>query len=359
MIESLLSNWDGESVFVHNDRPTGAVVIIAIHSSRLGPATGGTRMKPYASLGEAFEDAFRLSAGMTYKFAVPDLDRGGGKAVIVVPEDLAAEDRPDLLRRYGALIHQLGGLFYTGPDVGTTAADMDVIAETGHPYIFCRTPECGGGGSPGPYTALGVFTAIQVAQANIDGRTSLEGCRVLVQGVGSVGRRLIEHLQSVGAEVLFSEVDAELTSRYRDEKGLQFVEPEMVPSAKCDIYAPCALGGVLNEGTIPRLKCRAVAGGANNQLSRQEAAEQLMARGILYAPDYVVNVGGAMAITGIELQGWSEGEAKKRVSESVREALFRIFQLSKDEGITTDAAAFRIAEDNLARSRLNDVDPSS
>ena len=175
VMESLLSDWDGESVIVQKDKPTGAVIIIAVHSSRLGPATGGTRIKPYASLGEAFEDAFRLSAGMTYKFAVPDLGRGGGKAVIVVPSDLAAQDRPDLLRRYGALIHQLGGLFYTGPDVGTTAADMDVIAETGHPYIFCRTPECGGGGSPGPYTALGVFTAIQVTYTqsqwpNVSGR---------------------------------------------------------------------------------------------------------------------------------------------------------------------------------------------
>lgn len=359
MIESLLSNWDGETIVVHNDQPTGAVIVIAVHSSRLGPATGGTRMKPYANLGEAFEDAFRLSAGMTYKFAVPDLDRGGGKAVIAVPDGLATQDRPDLLRRYGALLRQLGGLFYTGPDVGTTAADMNIIAETGHPYVFCRTPECGGGGSPGPYTALGVFTAIQVANANISDRTSLEGCRVLVQGVGSVGRRLIDYLETAGADVLFSEVDADITDRYQEEKGFPFVQPDLVPSAECDIYAPCALGGVLDEHTIPQLKCRAVAGGANNQLSCPEAAEQLMARGILYAPDYVVNVGGAMAITGIELQGWSPGEAKQRVSESVRDSLLRIFQLSKEEGITTDTAARYIAEHNLTRSRPNDVDLSS
>ncbi|HSG15538.1 MAG TPA: Glu/Leu/Phe/Val dehydrogenase dimerization domain-containing protein [Anaerolineae bacterium] len=357
MIESLLSSWNGQSVVVHNDKPTGAVIIIAIHSSRLGPATGGTRMKPYANLGEAFEDAFRLSAGMTYKFAVPDLDRGGGKAVIVVPQDLAAQDRPDLLRRYGALIHQLGGLFYTGPDVGTTAADMDVIAETGHPYIFCRSPECGGGGSPGPYTALGVFTAIQVANARVSSGTSLAGCRVLVQGVGSVGRRLIDHLMAAGVEVLFSEVDEAIISQCRDELGLKFVPAQLIASVDCDIYAPCALGGVLNEDTIPQLKCRAVAGGANNQLSTPEAAEQLMARGILYAPDYVVNVGGAMAICGIELQGWSPGEAQKRVSDSVREALSRIFHLSQDERITTDAAARRIAEGNLARARPKDMAP--
>lgn len=349
MIESLLANWDGESVVVQKDKPTGAVIIIALHSSRLGPPTGGTRMKRYASLGEAFEDAFRLSAGMTYKFAVPDLGRGGGKAVIVVPDDMATQERPDLLKRYGELVHRLGGLFYTGPDVGTSAADMDVIAETGHPYIFCCTLESGGAGSPGPYTALGVFTAIQVAYAHLSGQTSLEGCRVLVQGVGSVGRRLIEHLVEAGAEVLFSEVDAEIIGRYRDEMGLQFVPAQLVSTTDCEIYAPCALGGVLNKNSIPRLKCRAVAGGANNQLASPEMAEKLMARGILYAPDYVVNVGGALAIPGIEIQGWSQPEAEKRVSESVREALFRIFRLSQVEGITTDAAACRIAEDNLAK----------
>lgn len=349
MIESLLSNWDGESVVVHKDKPTGAVIIIAVHSSRLGPATGGTRMKRYDSLGEALEDAFRLSAGMTYKFAVPDLGRGGGKAVIVVPDNMVAEERPDLLKRYGELLHQLGGLFYTGPDVGTSAADMDVIADTGHPYVFCRTLESGGGGSPGPYTALGVFTAIQVAYAHLSGQTSLEGCRVLVQGVGSVGRSLIDQLVAAEAVVLFSEVDPEIIGRYRDEMGLQFIPPQLVSTTDCEIYSPCALGGVLNEDTIPRLKCRAVVGGANNQLASPEGAEELMARGILYAPDYVVNVGGALAITGIEIQGWSQSDAKKRVSESVREALSSIFRTSQDEGITTDAAARRIAEVNLTK----------
>ncbi len=351
MIASILSNWDGESVVIHKDKPSGATIIIAIHSSRLGPATGGTRMKRYVNLGEALEDAFRLSAGMTYKFAVPNLDRGGGKAVIIVPEDMAAPERSDLLKRYGELIYQLGGLFYTGPDVGTSAADMDIIAKTGHPYIFCRTLESGGAGSPGPYTALGVYTAIQVAYDHLWGQTSLEGCRVLVQGVGSVGRRLIDHLIAAGAEVLFSEVDAEIIGRYQDEVGLQFVPPQLVSTTECDIYAPCALGGVLNKETIPQLKCRAVVGGANNQLASPEGAEELMARGILYAPDYVVNVGGALAIPGVELQGWSQAEAKKRVIESVREALFRIFQLSQDEGITTDAAARRLAENNLANSQ--------
>jgi leucine dehydrogenase len=347
MIESLIANWDGETLVIYKDKPTTATIIIAVHSSRLGPATGGTRLKSYPSLAAAVEDAFKLSAGMTYKFAVPGLPRGGGKAVIAVPSGLPASERPGLLRRHGRLIKQLGGLFYTGPDVGTSAADMDVIAETGQPYVFCRTPANGGAGSPGPYTALGVFTAVQVAYQHRSGAESLAGCRVLVQGVGSVGHHLIDRLLAAGAEVLFSEVDPALISRYQDELGLQFVPPERVPETACDVYAPCALGGVLNEQTIPLLRCRAIAGGANNQLATPEAARQLLARDILYAPDYVVNVGGAMAIPGIELDGWSAAEARRQVSSSVRDALQRIFLCAEEEGVTTDEAACRIAEAHL------------
>jgi leucine dehydrogenase len=350
MMESLIANWDGESLVIHKDRLTAAVIIIAIHSSRLGPATGGTRMKSYPGLARAVEDAFKLSAGMTYKFAVPGMKRGGGKAVIALPGPLAAEERADLLRRYGGLIHQLGGLYYTGPDVGTSAADMDIIAETGRPYVFCCTPEAGGAGSSGPYTALGVYAAIQVAYEHVSGRDSLGGCRVLVQGVGSVGRGLIDPLLSAGAMVLFSEVDEGLIAYYRDELGLQYVPPDQVPATDCDIYAPCALGGVLNGETIPRLRCRAIAGGANNQLATPEDAQALLARGILYAPDFVVNVGGAMGITGMELDGWSAAEARDQVTTSVRRALQRIFQCSEEEGITTYAAACRIAEANLGLS---------
>jgi glutamate dehydrogenase/leucine dehydrogenase len=261
---------------------------------------------------------------------------------------LEGGERADLLRRYGGLIQRLGGLYYTGPDVGTSAADMDIIAERGRPYVFCCT--AGGGGSSGPYTALGVYTAIQVTYEHISGRDSLAGSRVLVQGVGSVGRPLIDHLLDAGAMVLFSEVDADLIGRYRDEVGLPYIPADRVPETECDIYAPCALGGELNDETISRLRCRAIAGGANNQLARPECAQELMARGILYAPDFVVNVGGAMGITGIELEGWTAAEARDQVTASVRQALQRIFHCSEEEGITTHAAACRIAEANLGFS---------
>jgi len=347
-MESLLREWDGETVIVRYDRSTGAWIFIAIHSTRLGPAAGGTRMKSYPDVQAALQDALRLAAGMTYKFAVPGIPWGGGKAVIAIPPDFDSQSRPVLLRRYGALVHQLGGLFSTGPDVGTSSADMDIIAETGAPYVFARTPAAGGAGSSGPFTALGVFTGIQVACQHLFGGASLKGRRVLVQGTGSVGRPLIEHLRAAGAEVVFSEVDEGAIRRFRGELGLEFVPAETVYTTECDIFAPCALGGVLNANTIPQLKCRAVAGGANNQLASPKDAESLRARGILYAPDYVINVGGAMAILGLETLGWKQDQAEKEVTESVQRALGQIFELAATEDITTEAAGRRIAEERLS-----------
>jgi leucine dehydrogenase len=347
-MESMLREWDGETVIVRHDRPTGAWIFIAIHSTRLGPATGGTRLKSYPRVQDALQDALRLSAGMTYKFAIPDLPYGGGKAVIAIPPDLDDQSRLALLRRHGALIHQLGGLFYTGPDVGTSSADMDIIAETGAPYIFARTPAAGGAGSSGPYTALGVFTGIQVACEQLLGAASLAGRRVLVQGTGSVGGTLIDQLCAAGAEVIFSEVDPGAIRRFRDEQGLEFVRAEEAYGTECEIFAPCALGGILNVNTIPQLKCRAVVGGANNQLACPEDAERLRARGIVYAPDFVVNSGGAIAILGLETRGWTRECAEGEVVESVRRALRQIFEVAAAKGITTEAAACQIAEEHLS-----------
>ncbi len=351
MMESLLREWDGEAVTVRYDRPTGAWIFIAIHSTRLGPAGGGTRMKAYPDVHAALQDALRLAEGMTYKFAVSGLPHGGGKAVIALPSDLDPQARPALLRRYGALVHQLGGLYYTGPDVGITAADMDTIAETGAPYVFGRTEARGGSGSTGPATALGVFTGLQVACEHLFGEASLEGRRVLVQGTGSVGGALIEYLQGAGANVAFSEVDEGAIRHFRDELGLEFVPPDGVYAMACDIFAPCALGGILNAHTIPQLKCQAVVGGANNQLAEAKDAERLQARGILYAPDYVVNAGGAMFLLGVETHGWTHERADKEIIESVRRALRQVFDVAASEGITTDAAAQQIAGERISAER--------
>jgi len=346
-MESLLQAWDGELTMVRFDRPSGAWIVIAIHSTRLGPAAGGTRMKPYPDLHAAIQDALNLARNMTYKFAVADHPLGGGKAVIALPSDFDPQQRRALLLRYGALVQQLGGLYLVGPDVGTSPEDMDIIHETGAPYIFARTEQMGGAGGSGPATALGVFCGIEASWAELTGTESLQDVRVLVQGTGSVGGPLIDRLCAAGAEVAFSDVQAEAIRHYRDERGLRFVPAEDVYDTVCDIFAPCALGGILNEVTIPRLRCRVIAGAANNQLATLEDAERLRARGILYLPDFVINIGGALAIHGMEALGWSRSKAEAHV-RSVKQTLRTIFRRAAADGVTTEAAARHIAEERLA-----------
>jgi leucine dehydrogenase len=347
-MDSLIKSWGGEEVIIRHDQATGAWILIAIHSTRLGPAAGGTRMKPYPDFQAALQDVLRLSEAMTYKFAVPGISRGGGKAVINLPAHFAPGQRPDLLRRYGSLVRQLSGLYYTGPDVGTSSYDMNIISETGSPYVFGRTPEAGGAGDSGPITGLGVFAGIQVVCERLFGNPSPRNRRILVQGAGSVGQTLMDLLQRAGAEVWFTDVLESVICRFRDEKGFRCIPSDSVYGIECDIFSPCALGGILNTATIPQLKCKAVAGGANNQFARPEDAELLSKRGILYAPDYVINAGGAIGIPGIEALGWSRERAEKEVAGSIQRALRRIFEMSDSEGITTDVAARRLAEERLA-----------
>ncbi len=340
-------SWNGQALLERDDTETGATIIIALHSSRLGPPSGGTRMKTYPDLAAARRDAERLSEGMTYKWAAAGFPRGGGKAVLAVPPGLQGDARDGLLRRYGALIQDLGGRFWTGADVGTSSRDMDVIAETGAPYVFSRTPSHGGAGDSSGWTALGVEAGIRSTCAHLYGDPSLSGRRIVVQGAGSVGSALIERLRAAGASITFSDVDEASVRRHRGE-GIAFVEPAAVLETPCDVLAPCALGGVLTADTIPRLSCRAVAGAANNQLGGPEDAERLRARGILYAPDYVINAGGAVGITGQEALGWSEERARQEVLR-IGATLERVYALAEAEGITTEAAARRIAEERLWR----------
>jgi glutamate dehydrogenase/leucine dehydrogenase len=346
-MEELLKAWDGERLIIEFDRPTGAWMIIAIHSTFRGPAGGGTRMKRYPSMEAAVADALELARGMSYKFATAAIARGGGKAVIAIPPDLTPQARADLLRRYGALIAGLGGMFLTGSDVGTSPADMDIIAETGAPYVFGRTVAAGGSGDSGPATAVGVTAAMGVVCERLFGDASLAGRRVLVQGAGSVGGHLIALLREAHAEVVFSDVDEAAIHRFRDQSGIPLVGAPAVYETDCDIFSPCALGGILNEQTIPRLSCRAVVGSANNQLAHPEDAALLQERQILYAPDFVVNVGGAMALVGMETLGWSEAEVTARVRDSVEHMLRETFELAAERQISTDAAARSVAESRL------------
>jgi leucine dehydrogenase len=337
--------WDGEALLERIDGETGTTILIALHSSRLGPASGGTRMKTYPDLEAARRDARRLSEGMTYKWAAAGFPRGGGKAVLAVPAGLMRGDRDGLLRRYGSFIQELGGRFWTGADVGTSARDMDVISETGAPYVFSRTPGHGGAGDSSVWTALGVEAGLKTTCARLFGEPSLSGRKIVVQGAGSVGGALLDRLLAGGADLAFSDVDAASVARWRG-RGVRFVEPERVLEESCDVLAPCALGGVLDAGSIPRLRCRAVAGAANNQLGEAGDAERLRARGILYAPDFVINAGGAIGITGQESLGWPESKARDEVLR-IGETLARVYDLAEKAEITTDAAARTIAEERL------------
>lgn len=350
MIElARVEGWDGVGVVTRRDPESGATILIALHSETLGPSTGGTRMAVYADTDAARRDALRLAEGMTYKWAAAGFPRGGGKGVLAVPADLDAAARRGLLRRYGSLIQELAGRFWTGADVGTSAEDMDVIAETGAPYVFSRTAARGGAGGSGTWTAMGVFAAMETVCERLWGEASVEGRRVLVQGTGSVGGPLIEKLVASGALVSFSDVAPAAVKGYQ-EKGLTFVPPEAIFETPCDLFVPCALGGLLNAETIPRLRCRAVVGAANNQLATSEDAVRLRDRGILYAPDFVVNAGGAVAISGQEALGWSAERATEEVL-NIGRTLERVLDIAEAQGVSTDAAARRLAEERLAAGR--------
>jgi leucine dehydrogenase len=342
VFEELISAWDGEHVVVRHDPESGAWMLVGIHSTQLGPAMGGTRLKSYASPAEALEDALRLAAGMTRKLAVVGLPCGGGKAVLAVPELPTGDGRRRLLERYGDLVDSLGGSFVTGPDMNTRDADMDVIGDR-TPHVFCRSVARGGSGDPSIHTALGVFHGIRASLAHALGSDDLAGRTMLVQGAGSVGAKLARLLADAGATVLVTDVDE---ARAR-ATGATVVAAETALELECDVYAPCAVGATLNVGTIPRLRCPVVAGAANNQLATPEDGDRLRDAGILYAPDYVINSGGALHGIGLERLGWDADRLEHEVA-GIGDTLTAVFAEADAEGISTDAAAERLANERLA-----------
>jgi leucine dehydrogenase len=340
--EELLERWDGEQTLIRRDRESGGWFFICLHSTRLGPAAGGTRLKVYEAPARGLEDAMRLSAGMTAKLAVANLGLGGGKAVLAVSAIPSGEERRRLLHRYGDVVASLGGRFITSSDINTGEDDMDVISERTE-YVFGRSKGNGGAGDPGPFTARGVFHGIQSSVARVFGSADLPGRTVLVQGVGSVGGQLAQLLEEAGASVLVSDVDADRAAAV----GSHIVAPDDVIGSECDVYAPCALGGTLTVDTVPRLRCRVVAGSANNQLAELKAAELLRDAGILYAPDYVINAGGAIAIYYLELTNRSQADVDAAL-QRIGETLTDIYERAARHGRTTAAAA-----DALAAARLS------
>jgi leucine dehydrogenase len=334
---------DYEEVVVCHDAPSGLQAVVAIHSTALGPALGGTRFYPYLSEDDAFEDVLRLAEGMTYKSAAAGLDLGGGKAVII--GDPATKKSETLLRVYGRFIDSLGGRYVTAEDVGTTQADMDLIfRETRNVTGVSRA--FGGSGDPSAATAYGVLWAMKAVLETMDGVDELTGRRVVVSGVGKVGTALVRHLVEERAHVTVADVNDAAVARTVKDFGVDAVAVNDAHTLECDIFSPCALGGACNEKTIAGMRCRAIVGSANNQLATPEDAVRLADRGILYAPDFVVNAGGVINISE-ELVGYHRERAYsniRRIADTSRQVL----ATAERQGVTPVAAAEALAERRIA-----------
>jgi valine dehydrogenase (NAD+) len=327
-------------VFCH-DEPTGLSAIIAIHSTALGPALGGTRFYPYAAEADALQDVLNLSRGMSYKAALAGLDLGGGKAVIIGdPKTLKTEA---LLRAYGRFVQSLGGRYYTACDVGTFSEDMDLVARECD-FVTGRTVEHGGAGDSSVLTAYGVFQGMRAAAEVTWGAPTLHGRTVGIAGVGKVGHHLVRHLVDDGATVVVTDVDGGALARVQKElPAVRIVaDTDALVADELDVYAPCALGGALTDDVVDVLSARIVCGAANNQLAHEGVEKQLQDRGILYAPDYLVNSGGLIQVAD-ELEGFSFERAKARATK-IFDTAHQVFALATDEGVPPAVAADRLAE---------------
>ncbi|HZM00264.1 MAG TPA: Glu/Leu/Phe/Val dehydrogenase dimerization domain-containing protein [Planctomycetota bacterium] len=334
-----------ERVAKAEDPASGLLAFIGVHDTTLGPALGGLRMWRYENEQAALTDVLRLSRGMTYKSAVAKTGLGGGKSVIV--GDPRRDKTPALFQAMGRFIESFGGQYITAEDVGTGIADLKQVRQ-GTRWVTGLAREDGGSGNPSPYTALGCFVGLQAAAAEAWGSDSLQGKVVAIQGPGSVGFPLGQHLIKAGAKLVVSDVNQENLDRAVKELGAKAVAPQAIYDEPCDIFAPCALGGILNDETIPRLKCRIVGGAANNQLlDENRHAQALKERGILYAPDYVINAGGIINVS-LELEpgGYDETKAVAKI-RNISDALRSIFETARRRNVTTHAAAQDVAEANL------------
>ncbi|MGP3984017.1 Leu/Phe/Val dehydrogenase [Streptomyces sp. KR80] len=338
-----------EQVVLCQDRESGLKAVIAIHSTALGPALGGTRFHAYASDAEAVLDALNLARGMSYKNALAGLDHGGGKAVIIGDPDLIKTE--ELLLAYGRFVASLGGRYVTACDVGTYVADMDVVARACQ-WTTGRSPGNGGAGDSSVLTAFGVFQGMRASAQHLWGDPTLRGRKVGIAGVGKVGHHLVEHLLEDGAEVVITDVRADSVERiltsHPDVTAVADTD-DLIRTAGLDIYAPCALGGALNDTSVPVLTAKVVCGAANNQLAHPGVEKDLADRGILYAPDYVVNAGGVIQVAD-ELHGFDFDRAKAKATK-IFDTTLAIFRRATVDGIPPAAAADRIAEQRMAEAR--------
>src|SRR5690348_9074874 len=328
-----------EQLVLCSDPTAGYRGIIAIHSTTLGPALGGTRFWNYATDDEAIIDALRLARGMTYKNAVAGLNLGGGKSVII--GDNKIRNREMIFRAHGRFVESLGGRYVTAEDVGTSPSDMD--------YVFNETKYVAGlagrSGDPSPVTAHGVFRAIQASAKHKFGFDDLDGKTITLQGCGHVGYYLAKELHQAGAKLIVTDIDPEKVKTVVEETKAKPVAPDEIYSQKADIFAPCALGAIINDKTIPQLKVEIVAGAANNVLLEEKHGDALEKKGILYAPDYVANAGGVINVYG-ELAGWTSARALRKADE-IYDTVLKVFSIAKADKIPTYEAADRLAEQRI------------
>jgi leucine dehydrogenase len=332
-----------EQIVFCNDKDTGLKAIIGIHNTVLGPALGGTRMWKYTNEWEAVNDVLRLSRGMTYKSAISGLNLGGGKAVII--GDSKLDKTPELITKFGEFINGLSGKYITAEDVGTTTPDMDLIRKS-TPYVTGVSESIGGSGNPSPVTAFGVYMGMKAAAKYQFGSEKLEGKKVLVQGIGNVGETLVDYLTKEGALVQITDISESRVEEVAKKYGASIFIGDDLYAADVDIYAPCALGATVNDDTIYRIKAKVIAGAANNQLANEAIHGQILKeRGILYAPDFLINAGGIINVYG-EIAKYDKAEAMRR-TENIYNTTLSIFDLAKSKGLTTYQAALALAEERI------------
>ncbi|MFS0787209.1 Glu/Leu/Phe/Val dehydrogenase [Shouchella sp. 1P09AA] len=337
---------DYEQLVICQDQTSGLKAIIAIHDTTLGPALGGTRMWNYKTEEEAFEDVLRLSRGMTYKNAAAGLNLGGGKAVII--GDARTDKNPEMFRAFGRYIQGLNGRYITAEDVGTTVEDMDTIHDETD-YVTGISPAFGASGNPSPVTAYGVYVGMKAAAKAGLGTEDLAGKTIAVQGVGNVSYNLCKYLHEEGAQLIVTDIYKPSVEKAVAEFGAKAVDPDDIYEQDCDIFAPCALGGVINDETLSKLTAKVIAGAANNQLKEERHGHLLQEMGIAYAPDYVINAGGVINVAD-ELNGYNRDRAFKKV-EGIYDNVSRVFEIAKAKQIPTSQAADKMAEERIERMR--------
>ena len=343
-----LSFDDHEQIVFCNDKDTGLKAIIGIHNSVMGPALGGTRMFNYANEWEALNDVLRLSRGMTYKAAITGLNIGGGKAVII--GDAKTQKTPELMRKFGAFVHSLSGRYITAEDVGMETKDMDIVRDV-TPYVTGISEERGGAGNPSPVTAYGVYVGMKAAAKQQFGTDVLSGKKVMVQGIGHVGETLVDYLTKEGALVTIADINEEKLNEVATKYNAQIFRGDDLYSAAVDIYAPCAMGATINNDTVYKIKAKVIAGAANNQLADENVhAAILQDRGILYAPDFLINAGGIINVYA-ELAHYDRAEIMRK-TENIYNTTLEIFDFAIANNITTHQAALRIAQNRIDQRKI-------